>query len=102
MSLRAHISNLQYRFARDLLLNIQVVVFHVWGFDVAVESKYVALVIAGALAAKQRNARLNGTAIHASRVNRPGSDGIVGWPGIEIRRGRQMPQNHVLGEGIVE
>src|ERR1700739_443005 len=103
MSLRAHVADLNHHLRANLLLDVQVVIFHVRCLDVAVEGKGVAFEGGAAWGPVSRNSRRD-----RSGGNR-GDDLILRWTnrvvsrtGIEVGRIRQMAHDHVLREGVEE
>src|SRR5438874_262314 len=101
MSLGSHIAHLQHRAARKLLLDIEVVVFHVRRLDIAVESEHIAL----------KTEAIGRVIYRLSRIERARNDGwnnlrvtqsnrVISRAGSEENRIRQMVQDHVLGESI--
>src|SRR6266851_10381617 len=104
MPLRSHVADLQYNLVGDLLLDVQVVIFHVGRFDIPVEGENIALRTAGAVWYS-----INGY----PRLNRPverqgerclldgvGSNIVICRPGGVKRRVWQVAQEHVLREGV--
>ena len=101
MALRSDVAHLQHGLARNLLLDVEVVVLHVGHFDIAVESESIAFV-AGA---GGREYRASGDDLSADRTvvkDRSGADVVIGRAGIEVRRIRQVAHHHVLRESVVE
>src|SRR6476619_2475747 len=102
MSLRSYISNLQHSLAGELLLDVEVVILHVGRFDVAVESKSIALEGATSGRREYRTARddrgAQGIAARDRRVTKTrGQDWgrpnvVVCRSGIEKRRVWQVTE----------
>ncbi len=102
VALRSNVPHLQYCLAGELLLEVQVVVLHVGGLDIAVEAKDVALKAARGRGRKERAPEADRPAHHARRKNRIGTNIVVGRAGIEERRIGQVAKRHVLREGVEE
>src|SRR6202451_4005586 len=102
MALRSYIPDLQHGLACELLLEVQVVVLHIRSLDVAVEAENVALKAASGRRRVHRTAGNDGAAGRARRKNRLRSYVVVCRSGIKERCIRQVPQNHVLREGVEE
>src|SRR6516162_2604527 len=99
MPLRSHIAYRPHYFVSDLLLDVEVVIFHVWRPDIAIESEDVTLVIASSFISVHRHTWGDGPR-HARRINGCCTgERVVGRSGIKVRRVRQVAQDHVLGKG---
>src|SRR5689334_25328824 len=88
--------------AAKLLLDVEVVVFHVGRLDIAIKGKDVALIGTSRLVPKQRYTGGNGPPDGSGRVNRRGSHRVVGWTRVEEWRIGEMAQSHVLGKSVKE
>src|ERR1700730_2990968 len=88
MALRSNVTDLQHNFARNLLLDIQVEVFHIGGLDILVECEDVAF---GRDAARRNDGAgwsvVNGTRADAS-VHGHIEQGLLDrvWLNVVIRR----------------
>src|SRR5579871_482552 len=102
MALRPHIADLQHRMTVELLLHVEVVVFHVGRLDVAVEGERIALVGTGGRCRVDWAARSDWSADYAGGKDRVRANVVVGRARIEVRRVGKVAERHVLGERIVE
>src|ERR1019366_677323 len=104
MALRSDVTDLDHGFARELLLDVEVVVLHVWCLDFAVEGEDVALVAAAADIGGRKHRLLgrNDSTIHAARINWSRANVVISRTRVEVGREGKMAEHHVLREGIVE
>src|SRR5271169_6657042 len=103
MPLRSHIAQLHRHLASKLLLDVQVVVFHVRSLDIPVKSESVALQAGAARGTVNRNStcdRRSGSG--RNDLVLAGANRVIGWYGIEVRRIRQVPHDHTLRKRIEE
>jgi len=98
---RADVADLQHHLARNLLLEIQVVILHVGRADVAVHRENVS---GGGCprSGEHRNARRDRPAHCADRENGRRAERIVSWARVEAAVIGQVSQEEVLREGVVE
>jgi len=102
MALGTHIANLRHHSSGQLLLDIQVVVLHVWSAYVSVEGKGIALEIARGRIPKYRCSRDHRSANYTCGENGRRSDWVISRPGIEERCIGEMSEEEILGKRIVE
>src|SRR2546421_4267099 len=102
MALGAHIANLRHHSAGQLLLDIEVVVLHVWSAYVPVEGKGIALEIARGRIPKYRCSRDHRSANYTCGENGRRSNRVISRAWVEKWRIGEMSQEEVLGKCIVE
>src|SRR5579859_7695127 len=87
----------------ELLLDVEVVILHVGRFDVAIEGKGVALVVAACCGCEYGAAGNDRAADCSRRIDRlGGGEWIVGRTGIAIGRIRQVAESHIVRERVEE
>src|ERR1700691_4146411 len=102
MALGPNITDLDDRLAGNLLLDVEVVILHIRGLNVAIVAEGVALVTAARAACKYGLTGNDGPTDRAAGEDGIGTDVVIGRPGIEVGRIRQMAHHHVLRESVVE
>src|SRR6202035_2429668 len=101
MPLRPHVGQLHHHFGSQLLLDVQVVIFHVGSLDIPVKRKGVALQAGAAWRVVNRNSVRDwreGPSEGGSRNDLilAGSNRVIGWSRIEEGRIWQVTHDHIL------
>src|SRR5258708_4323777 len=105
VSLRSHVADLQNHFARNLLLDVQIVIFNVRRLDIWIDGKIIAFAAWAAAAIRCAVRWLAGD--ERLRTGGRFRDGVgsktgVRWTGGKKSRVGQVAEEHILRGGVKE